>query len=105
MQIPILCFSAQFSVLTSKEKTFPVCLTATICVFSLNTLNVTGQWYFPERRIQTNGPGHAKTCLMTYANNKGADQPAHPCSLITAFVVHCLDSIIPVLAITEISSL
>ena len=23
------------------------------------------------------GPGHAKTCLMPYANNKGADQPAH----------------------------
>ena len=22
------------------------------------------------------GPGHAKTCLMTYANNKDADQPA-----------------------------
>ena len=25
-----------------------------------------------------NGPRHAKTCLMPYANNKGADQPAHP---------------------------
>ena len=24
--------------------------------------------------------------LMTYANNKGADQPAHPRSLISAFV-------------------
>ena len=24
------------------------------------------------------GPGHAKMCLMPYANNKGADQPAHP---------------------------
>ena len=23
----------------------------------------------------SNGPGHAKTCLMSYANNKGADQP------------------------------
>ena len=33
-------------------------------------------------------------CLMSYANNKGADQPAHPCSLFSAFVVHCLDSII-----------
>ena len=29
-----------------------------------------------------------------YANNKGADQPAHPRSLISAFVVCCLDSII-----------
>ena len=40
------------------------------------------------------GPGHAKTCLMSYANNKSADQPAHPRSLISAFVVRCLDSII-----------
>ena len=27
------------------------------------------------------GPRHAKMCLMPYANNKGADQPAHPRSL------------------------
>ena len=32
-------------------------------------------------------------CLISYANNKGADQPVHPHSLISAFVVHCLDSI------------
>ena len=31
---------------------------------------------------------------MPYVNDKGADQPAHPRSLISAFVVHCLDSII-----------
>ena len=31
---------------------------------------------------------------MPYANNKGADQPAHPRCLISAFVVCCLDSII-----------
>ena len=41
---------------------------------------------------------------MPFANNKGADQPAHPRSL-SAFVVRCLDSIISVLAITEISRL
>ena len=40
---------------------------------------------------------------MPYANNKGADQPAHPRSLINAFVVRCMDSIIPLLAIAEIS--
>ena len=32
---------------------------------------------------------------MPYANNKGTDQPAHPRSLISAFDVHRLDSIIP----------
>ena len=42
---------------------------------------------------------------MTYANNKGADQPAHPRSLINAFVLRCLGSIIPLVSISEISSL
>ena len=50
-----------------------------------------------------NGPGHAKTCLMPYANNKDADQPAHPCSLISTFVVRCLDSMICALAISKVS--
>ena len=40
-----------------------------------------------------------------YANNKGADQPVHPRSLINAFVVRCLDSIIPILAKSRISRL
>ena len=38
-------------------------------------------------------------------NNKGADQPEHPHSLISAFVVRCLDSITPLDSISEISSL
>ena len=54
---------------------------------------------------KVNEPGHEKMCLMSYANNKGADQPAHPRSLISAFVVHCLDSIISLESIAEISRL
>ena len=50
-----------------------------------------------------NGPGHAKMCLMPYANNKGADQPAHPRSLISTFVVHCLESMICILALFKLS--
>ena len=50
-------------------------------------------------------PGHEKICLMSYANNKGADQPAHPISLISAFVVRCLDSITFLVSVTNISSL
>ena len=42
-------------------------------------------------------------CLMPYANNKGADQPAHPRSLISTFVVRYLDSMICVLAISNVS--
>ena len=30
--------------------------------------------------------------LMLYATNKGADQSVHPHSLISTFVVHCLDT-------------
>ena len=37
--------------------------------------------------------------------NKGTDQPAHPRSLISAFVVHCLDSTIPLVSISEFSIL
>ena len=50
-------------------------------------------------------PGHEKMCLMSYANNKGADQTAHPLSLISAFIVRCLDSIISLDSIAEISRL
>ena len=42
---------------------------------------------------------------MPYANNKDADQPAHPCSLISIFVIRCLDSRIPLVTTLEISSL
>ena len=42
---------------------------------------------------------------LPYLNNKGADQPAHPRSLISAFVVHCLDSIMSLVSVTKISSL
>ena len=47
---------------------------------------------------------HEKTCLMSYANNKGADQPAHLRSLISAFLVHCQDRMIPLVYISKISS-
>ena len=42
---------------------------------------------------------------MPYANNKGADQPAHLRSLFSVFVVRCLDSTIPLLAKYKISRL
>ena len=42
---------------------------------------------------------------MPYANNNGADQPAHPRSLISAFVVRFLVSKMPLVSISEISSL
>ena len=56
-------------------------------------------------RIIKTEPGHEKMCFMSYANNKGADQPAHPCSLISAFIVRCLDSVMSLVSVTKISSL
>ena len=43
--------------------------------------------------------------FMPYSNNKGADQPAHPRSLIGTFVFRFLDSIIPLVPISKLSRL
>ena len=48
-------------------------------------------------------PRREKTCLRGFANNTDADQPAHPRSLISAFVIRFLDSTILNLATGEIS--
>ena len=51
-------------------------------------------------------PHHDNSNLfMTYVNNKGADQPVHPHSLISTFIVRCLDRIIPILAIAKTARL
>ena len=44
-----------------------------------------------------------KTGRRELANNKGSGQPAHPLSLISAFVIRILESIISRLATFEIS--
>ena len=49
------------------------------------------------------GPRREKTCLRVFTNNTGADQTAHPRSLISAFVIRFLDSIICNLATGEFS--
>ena len=43
-----------------------------VAPFSLNTTHI----ITPADKICKHGTCHEKTCLMTYANNKGADQPA-----------------------------
>ena len=50
-------------------------------------------------------PHREKNLFIPYANNKGTDQLAHPRSLISTFVIHCLDSIISLVSTSEISSL
>ena len=49
------------------------------------------------------GPRREKTCLRGFANNKGADEPVHPRSLISAFVICLLVSIISRHAMSVIS--
>ena len=44
-----------------------------------------------------------KPVFRGFANNKGADQPVHPCSLISAFVICLLESIISRLATSKLS--
>ena len=69
-------------------------------------------------KVYSNGPGNMtkmaatpiwatswEKLFMPYANNKGADQPAHLRSLISAFTVRCLDSIKPLLVISKLSRL
>ena len=52
----------------------------------------------------THGPRREKTCLRGFANNTGTDQPAHPRSLISAFVIRVLESAISKLATSEMST-
>ena len=49
------------------------------------------------------GPRREKTCLRGLANNTGADQPAHLSRLLSAYVIHFLESIISKLTTSEIS--
>ena len=51
---------------------------------------------------ERNGPRREKTCLRRFANNKDADQPAHPRRLISAFVIRLLESIIAKLATSKL---
>ena len=44
-------------------------------------------------------------CLMPYAKNKDAYQPTNPRSLISTFVVRCLDSIMILVSISDLSRL
>ena len=53
--------------------------------------------------MMTYGPRREKNGLRGFANNTGADQSALPRSLISAFVIRFVESIICILATEEIS--
>ena len=58
---------------------------------------VFGTYYIVDqrrlRRTCAVSPEARETMTLLSVNNKGADQPAHPCSLISAFVIRLLESI------------
>ena len=56
--------------------------------FILLTVNLFRHSTLTEQGLY--GPRREKTCLRGFANNTGADQPAHPRSLISAFVIRVL---------------
>ena len=58
-----------------------------------------------QLNLNTDGSRCKKTCLRGFANNAGADQPAHSRRLISACVIHFLQSILSKLAASEISIL
>ena len=55
------------------------------------------------QEFKASGSRREKTCLRGFANKTGADQPAHPCSLISAFVVRFLESTVCKFATGKIS--
>ena len=61
--------------------------------------------YFDTETSVTTWPRREKTNNLTllHANHKGADQPAHPHSLVSAFVVRCVESLLIKLAACTIS--
>ena len=44
----------------------------------------------------------ARKHVLRFANNKGADQPAHPHSLISTIVIRFLESIVSILATSKV---
>ena len=68
--------------------------------FSHHEINVQFDNRFTPRHI---GATSRENLFKPDMNNKDADQHVHPRSLISAFVVRCLDSIIPLHAIAGIS--
>ena len=71
----------------------------------LMTMEKTFPDYANKKSKETHLSRAMRKCVMSYANNKGTDQAAHPRSLISAFVVYRLGSMISIDSIAEISRL
>ena len=72
-------------------------------LFPTNQMTAISQLIYGHHAILNKWATSWQNLFLPYVNNKGAHQPAHPCSMVSHFVVHCLDSIRPLLAKSKIS--
>ena len=80
-------------------------MTEVFMVYTGSLINKVLQNNFPFSLYHvTNGPRRDKTCLQGFGNNIGTYQLAWMHSLISAFVVRLLESIISKLATSKFSS-
>ena len=62
------------------------------------------QWFVRSCLVDLMWAMSWENLFMPYENNKDAGQPAHSRSLISAFVIRCIDSIKPLVSTPKISS-
>ena len=72
-------------------------------VWSIHHFTFAGCWWDVSIKATQVGSRRENNLSWWFANNKGADQPAHSRSLISAFVIRFLESIIYRLATNKIS--
>ena len=80
-----------------------MCLSHTVARVSAQSHKITNSLAATHYISLPYGPRRKKTYLSWFAYNKGADQPAHPRRLVSAFVIHFLESVISKLDTGEIS--
>ena len=73
-----------------------------MCKYIINSLPLVLSGLIWFHTVSKYWPGREKTCLQGLANNNGTDQPAHPRSLISAFVIGLFERIISTLATCKI---
>ena len=77
------------------------CVSNSVLSFKELILPCTNAFWLQHHRIY--GPRRENTCLRKFANNKCANQPAYLCRLISAIVIHYMESIILIWASTRIN--
>ena len=83
-----ICTATEILYTTETLKIITIKITIGLTVLNLHL------WHSITSSHAIYGPQREKTSIRGFANNTGEDQPAHPRYLISAFVIHFLESII-----------